>query len=187
VLANGLPLTQERRCAIMSYVAQEDTLMGQLTVLETLRTAARFVHGYSLSRAAFEACVREAVVRMGLVSCQDTLVGDIFRKGISGGQKRRLSIAIELISQPSCLLLDEPTSGLESASALAVVRLLRRLAAETRVTVITTTRARPGTWTWSRCRRTGTGSRHSWFTARRRRSRASTVSLRTRCRTRRRP
>ena len=138
VLANGQPLTQERRRAIMSYVAQEDTLMGQFSVLETLRTAARFVHGYSLSRAAFEACVREAVVRMGLVSCQDTLVGDIFRKGISGGQKRRLSIAMELISQPSCLLLDEPTSGLDSASALAVVRLLRRLAVETRVTVITT-------------------------------------------------
>ena len=58
----------------------------------------------------------------------DTHVGTIFFKGISGGQKRRLSIGVELMSNPSLLLLDEPTSGLDSASALHVVQLLRSVA-----------------------------------------------------------
>mmetsp|Transcript_16149 Transcript_16149/g.19100 ORF Transcript_16149/g.19100 Transcript_16149/m.19100 type:complete len:599 (-) Transcript_16149:179-1975(-) len=102
------------------YVQQEDSLVGILTVRETLTVAARLAN-IPLTR------VDELLGDLGLSVCKDTKVGTIFFKGISGGQKRRLSIAIELVSSPSLLLLDEPTSGLDSASALQVVQLLSGL------------------------------------------------------------
>ena len=102
------------------YVQQEESLVGVLTVRETCEFAAR-ITGAPLSR------VEEIISELGLSSCAVTQVGTIFSKGISGGQKRRLSIAVELMSNPSLLFLDEPTSGLDSASALHVLQLLRSL------------------------------------------------------------
>jgi ABC-type multidrug transport system ATPase subunit len=102
------------------YVQQEDSLVGILTVYETLVVAARLA-------AVDVSKVDELLTDLGLAVCRDTKVGTIFFKGISGGQKRRLSIGVELVSSPSLLLLDEPTSGLDSASALQVVQLLKNL------------------------------------------------------------
>mmetsp|Transcript_9371 Transcript_9371/g.29940 ORF Transcript_9371/g.29940 Transcript_9371/m.29940 type:complete len:666 (-) Transcript_9371:83-2080(-) len=137
VLINGksLPLSQRRKA--LSYVAQEESLMGHFTVYETLCFAARFHFGYRLSRDEFKAVIQEAMTNMGLAHVRDTIVGDIFKKGLSGGQKRRLSIAVELISRPSIVLLDEPTSGLDSASAFSVMKHLTQLAA-TGHTIVTT-------------------------------------------------
>eukprot|EP00960_Hanusia_phi_P009191 265512-Hanusia_phi.AAC.1 len=64
---------------------------------------------------------------LGLDSCSNTIVGDVFRKGLSGGQLRRLSIAVELVRNPSILLLDEPTSGLDSAAAENIMKHLSYL------------------------------------------------------------
>uniref|UniRef100_A0A7S2SQZ2 ABC transporter domain-containing protein n=1 Tax=Mucochytrium quahogii TaxID=96639 RepID=A0A7S2SQZ2_9STRA len=128
VLFNGRELKDKERSAIVSYVPQEDSLMGQFTVRETIRYAARFHYG--LRGEDIEDRVTQTMEAMGLDNVADTLVGDIFRKGISGGQKRRLSIAVELISKPSILILDEPTSGLDSASAYGVIVHLRSLAAK---------------------------------------------------------
>ncbi|KAJ8612432.1 hypothetical protein CTAYLR_006585 [Chrysophaeum taylorii] len=104
-----------------AYVQQEDALVGVLTVAETLAVAAAFA-GAPRSRAD------ELVREFGLESAKDTMVGTIFQKGISGGQKRRLSIAVELVARPRLVLLDEPTSGLDSASALAVITQLSQIA-----------------------------------------------------------
>lgn len=103
------------------YVQQEDALTGILTVAETLEFAAALA-GEPSER------VEELIREFGLESARDTRVGTIFQKGISGGQKRRLSIAFELVSRPRVVLLDEPTSGLDSASALAVVQQLKMIA-----------------------------------------------------------
>mmetsp|Transcript_6200 Transcript_6200/g.14571 ORF Transcript_6200/g.14571 Transcript_6200/m.14571 type:complete len:601 (-) Transcript_6200:406-2208(-) len=103
------------------YVQQEDSLCGILSVRETLVFAQRLA-GAPATR------VDELLNELGLSVCADTHVGTIFFKGISGGQKRRLSIGVELVSNPSLLLLDEPTSGLDSASALHVIQLLRSVA-----------------------------------------------------------
>lgn len=69
--------------------------------------------------------VGSLVSKLRLESCQDTYVGNVLVKGISGGERKRTSIGYELITNPSCLLLDEPTSGLDSSTALQVIGLLK--------------------------------------------------------------
>ena len=69
--------------------------------------------------------VESILGRLGLTDCQDTQIGGMLKRGISGGERRRTSIAYELITNPSLLLLDEPTSGLDSSSAMRVVKSLR--------------------------------------------------------------
>jgi len=114
-----------QRNRLLSYVMQEDSLLGVFTVAESLRFAARFYHGYGKDVKKLE---EEALALVGLGSARETLVGDIFRKGLSGGQKRRLSLAVELVKQPAVLMLDEPTSGLDSASAFSVITHLKAMA-----------------------------------------------------------
>ena len=77
--------------------------------------------------------VEELIVAFGLQNQSDTIVGTPIRKGISGGQKRRLSIASQLITAPKILFLDEPTSGLDSTASYEVMSYLRRVVRENRV------------------------------------------------------
>ncbi|KAE8909320.1 hypothetical protein PF007_g22889 [Phytophthora fragariae] len=123
--------------AVSSYVAQEDSLMGSFTVSETLEMAARLSLPSIITRATIVRRVQTVIDEMGLRVCEHTLVGDIFRKGLSGGQKRRLSIAIELLSEPSILLLDEPTSGLDSASTHNVMEFVSKLCRENKTVICT--------------------------------------------------
>jgi len=124
VLANGAELSIESCRRNVSYVAQEDTLMGVFTVRETLMYSALFTLPTTLSRAEREARVEVVMRSCGLVDAADVIVGNLFRKGLSGGQKRRLSMAVEIIRKPSVILLDEPTSGLDAMSAMGIVREL---------------------------------------------------------------
>ncbi|KAL9630933.1 MAG: hypothetical protein Q9204_004472, partial [Flavoplaca sp. TL-2023a] len=115
--------------AISSYVEQEDALIGSLTVRETLDFAARL----SLSRSSL---VEELLASFGLRDQANTLVGTPIRKGISGGQKRRLSIASQLITAPKILFLDEPTSGLDSTASFEVIKYLKKVVQQHRLIVI---------------------------------------------------
>ena len=117
-----------------AYVQQEDALVGVLTVRETMAVAAALAGGGS-GRGSGDG-VEALIVQLGLEGCANSPVGTIFQKGISGGQKRRLSIAVELIAEPSVLFLDEPTSGLDSASALAVLTKLSDIATNRSVVVL---------------------------------------------------
>ncbi|GMF11084.1 unnamed protein product [Phytophthora lilii] len=123
--------------AVSSYVAQEDSLLGSFTVLETLEMAAGLTLPSNVTTICITKRVQNAIDDMGLRVCENTMVGDIFLKGISGGQKRRLSIAIEMLSDPSILLLNEPTSGLDSAATCNVVKLISRLSKEGRTVICT--------------------------------------------------
>jgi ABC-type multidrug transport system ATPase subunit len=67
---------------------------------------------------------------LGLEKCKDTVIGSILKKTISGGERKRTSIGVELITDPSMILLDEPTSGLDSFMAKSICRLLSKLAHE---------------------------------------------------------
>jgi ABC transport system ATP-binding/permease protein len=128
VLFNGEDLyeRQEQFRTQIGYVPQDDILHGQLTVREALRYTARL--RTDLRADEIEARVTQVLRDLGIDDIGDRLIGSPERKVISGGQRKRVSIAMELLSDPSVLFLDEPTSGLSSYDAYQVVRLLRRLA-----------------------------------------------------------
>lgn len=94
-------------------MTQEDVLIGTLTVRETIQYSARLRLPDKLSPKELKEIVDSTVVEMGLYECQNTPVGTFFVRGISGGEKRRLSIALHILTRPHLLFLDEPTSGLD--------------------------------------------------------------------------
>lgn len=122
--------------AVMSYVAQETVFLGAFTVLETLQFAAGLSLPAHVPLLTREMRVQDVVDAMGLRACARTLVGDVFHKGISGGQRRRLAIAVELLANPSVLLLDEPTSGLDASSARRVMEHIALLCRDARKNVV---------------------------------------------------
>ncbi|KAF9921942.1 hypothetical protein BGZ67_010801, partial [Mortierella alpina] len=111
---NGSKNPSMRRInTVCGYVRQDDgMLMAHLTVRETLRYAAELGMEKSLTTAEKWTKVDEIIDLIGLRECMDVLVGDDDTSGISGGQRRRVSIGLQLINEPACLFLDEPTSGL---------------------------------------------------------------------------
>ena len=135
---NGVPVRQVDQVGMMphisSYLTQEDALQENFSCIETIRHAASLYLNTSAEER--EKVVHEVLDDCGLRDCADTRVGGFFKKGLSGGQKRRLSIAFELIKQSPVMLLDEPTSGIDSAAAKAIIGLLRRLAKKRRLTII---------------------------------------------------
>ncbi|TMW54952.1 hypothetical protein Poli38472_014723 [Pythium oligandrum] len=138
VRLNGEERRSEVFRHISSYISREESLLGSLTVRETLLIAADLSLPIYMPRSVRDLRVETVLDNMGLRNCQHTLVGSLFHKGLSSGQKRRLSIAIELLSNPSILLLDEPTSGLDSAGAYGVVQCLVDLCLEWNKTVVLT-------------------------------------------------
>ena len=122
---NGTPLTASRfsrRCAL---VAQEDHHWAFLTCRETIQYAADLF--MSASSAEKKRAVDDILKKTGLESCADTIVGNIFMKGLSGGQMRRLSLAVILMKKLDVVILDEPTSGLDAASAAGIMSFLSDL------------------------------------------------------------
>ncbi|CAI0439643.1 unnamed protein product [Linum tenue] len=110
-----------------SYVTQEDVFLGTLTVKETLYFGAR-LRLPELTTAELDEAIDETLTKMGLEECADNTIGNWHLRGISGGERRRLSIAVEILAQPQVLCLDEATTGLDSAAAFFVVQALRNVA-----------------------------------------------------------
>lgn len=133
ILVDGENLTPTAFRRISGFVTQEDVFEGCLTVEETLGFKAALMLG-NMNAQERRHRVEEVIDSLQLHSCRSTYIGDDanpYLKGISGGEKRRLAIAIEILDpSKSVLLADEPTSGLDAASAQAVVNLLRSLADE---------------------------------------------------------
>ena len=137
VTLNGEPLQGRRLRAISAHVMQDDLLYAMLTVRETLRFAAEFRLPRALSAERKRARVDALVDQLGLSRAADTVIGDEGHRGVSGGERRRVSIGTDIIHDPILLFLDEPTSGLDSASAFMVVQVLRRVAHSGSVVVMT--------------------------------------------------
>ncbi|CCI49083.1 unnamed protein product [Albugo candida] len=134
---NGQAREEKSYRIVTSYVSPNMSFYGSFTVLETLRIAAALSLPTHIPKLAREIRVQEVIDSMGLRNCSGTQVGDLFHKGISNGQRKRLSIAVELLSNPSILLLDEPTSGLDSSSAFNVVQHLSNLCKDGKTVVVT--------------------------------------------------
>lgn len=129
--------------SVCSYVCQDDdALLPSLTVRETLRFAAGLRLPRFMSSAEKHARAEEVLRKMGLGDCADNLVGNELVKGISGGEKRRVTIAVQILTDPRILLLDEPTSGLDAFTASSIMEVLRGLAAEGRTLILTVHQAR---------------------------------------------
>ncbi|KAL8816231.1 MAG: hypothetical protein Q9223_004726 [Gallowayella weberi] len=133
---NAFPISTTDFQSISSYVEQEDALIGSLTVRETLDFAARLSLPSSISKNERSHRVEELLSSFGLRDQANTLVGTPIRKGISGGQKRRLSIASQLITGPKILFLDEPTSGLDSTASFEVIKFLKKAVRQHQLIVI---------------------------------------------------
>jgi ABC-type multidrug transport system ATPase subunit len=83
-----------------------------------------------MSKADKVLVVERVIESLGLQAVRDSLVGSVEQRGISGGQRKRVNVGLEMVMEPSVLILDEPTSGLDSASSLLLLRALRREALE---------------------------------------------------------
>ncbi|KAK2989511.1 hypothetical protein RJ640_005403, partial [Escallonia rubra] len=118
-----------------AYVTQDDNLIGTLTVRETISYSARLRLPDKMPWSEKRALVESTIVEMGLQDCADTVIGNWHLRGISGGEKRRVSIALEILMRPRLLFLDEPTSGLDSASAFFVTQTLRGLSRDGRTVI----------------------------------------------------
>ncbi|KAH9746495.1 ABC transporter G family member 7 [Citrus sinensis] len=123
---NGKP--SSNKAYKFAYVRQEDLFFSQLTVRETLSLAAELQLPEILSVEERDEYVNSLLFKLGLVSCADSNVGDAKVRGISGGEKKRLSLACELIASPSVIYADEPTTGLDAFQAEKVMEALRQLA-----------------------------------------------------------
>ncbi|MCO5548670.1 hypothetical protein L7F22_002129 [Adiantum nelumboides] len=133
VLLNG---RRRKLCyGTAAYVTQDDNLIGTLTVRETIRYSAELRLPDRMDAREKEAIVESVIREMGLMECANTKVGNWHLRGISGGEKRRVSIAIEILMRPRLLFLDEPTSGLDSASSFFVVQTIRTLARDGRTVI----------------------------------------------------
>ncbi|KAI4340097.1 hypothetical protein MLD38_024966 [Melastoma candidum] len=128
VALNGQTLDSRLLKVISAYVMQDDLLFPMLTVQETLMFSAEFRLPRSLSNSRKKARVEALIDQLGLRSAANTVIGDEGHRGVSGGERRRVSIGIDIIHDPIILFLDEPTSGLDSTSAFMVVKVLQRIA-----------------------------------------------------------
>lgn len=124
-----------KRCA---FVHQSDLLLETLTVRESLMYSALLRLPESMPLRQKKRRVSQVLCDLSLIQIADSLIGSMNAGGISGGERRRLMIAQELVSYPQILFLDEPTSGLDASNALSVMNTIKNLATHNRTTVILT-------------------------------------------------
>lgn len=116
-------------------MTQEDVLLGTLTVRETLTYSAHLRLPNSMTKEEVKGIVEGTIIEVGLLDCADRQVGNWQSRGISGGEKKRLSIALEILVKPRILFLDEPTTGLDSAASFFVIQAIKNLARDGRTVI----------------------------------------------------
>jgi ABC-type multidrug transport system ATPase subunit len=128
VLVNGIDIHEhaDQIEGVIGYVPQDDLLIEELTVFENLYYAAKLCFDHYSEKEIVELVLR-VLVNLGLSETRDLRVGSPLQKTISGGQRKRLNIALELLREPTLLFVDEPTSGLSSRDSENIMDLLKEL------------------------------------------------------------
>ena len=135
VMINGHETTIDKHMDVVGFVPQDDIVYAELTVRENFMFAGKFRLPHSTSLHQIQDLADEVLSNLGLTRVADSIVGDMSRRGVSGGEKKRVSIGLELMANPSILFLDEPTSGLDASSAMLVMKGLKDLVEKKGVTV----------------------------------------------------
>jgi ABC-type multidrug transport system ATPase subunit len=112
----------------IAFVAQDDSLQITATPREAIRFSAKLRLSRDTTDDELDKLTTRMIHELGLVSCADTLVGGPLLKGISGGERKRTSVGVELVVRPALVFLDEPTSGLDSFSAVQLCQVLKNVA-----------------------------------------------------------
>ncbi|XWS27975.1 hypothetical protein CRYUN_Cryun25bG0026400 [Craigia yunnanensis] len=133
---NGKPFSNSMK-RNTGFVTQDDVLYPHLTVTETLVFTALLRLPNSFSKEEKIMHAEDVITQLGLINCKNSIIGDPFSRGVSGGERKRVSIGQELLINPSLLFLDEPTSGLDSTTAQRIVSTLLELAKGGRTIVLT--------------------------------------------------
>ena len=137
VIADGSVVATPGQMARMSaYVEQEDALFALSTVRETLMFAAQLRLGSEVPLEEKKRAVELVIADLGLVSAADTCVGNEVIRGVSGGERKRVAIGMDLLHDPKLIFMDEPTSGLDAFQALNVMTTLKHLARDKGRTVV---------------------------------------------------
>ncbi|KAL1249256.1 hypothetical protein QQF64_020261, partial [Cirrhinus molitorella] len=135
VLIDGAPQPPNFKC-LSGYVVQDDVVMGTLTVRENLRFSAALRLPNSISQREKDEKVEKLIQELGLSKVADSRVGTQLIRGVSGGERKRTSIGMEMIIDPPVLFLDEPTTGLDASTANSVLMLLKRMANSGRTIIL---------------------------------------------------
>ncbi|EME28881.1 ABC transporter, ATP-binding protein [Galdieria sulphuraria] len=122
---------------ISAYVMQDENMFGNLTVEEQISISGKLRLPRTFSEQEKRRRIEDVISEMGLMETRKTFIGSENRRGVSGGERKRVSIGKELVTDPSLLFLDEPTSGLDSFNAENVVKTLVRLSKDHRAIVMT--------------------------------------------------
>lgn len=112
----------------IAFVAQDDSLQVTSTPREAIRFSAKLRLPRSTTDEALDKLTERMLRELGLKDCADTIVGGALIKGISGGERKRTSVGVELVVKPALVFLDEPTSGLDSFSAVQLCQVLKKVA-----------------------------------------------------------
>jgi ABC-type multidrug transport system ATPase subunit/ABC-type multidrug transport system permease subunit len=135
VTLNSMPIEDEKFMAIASYVMQDDILEPMMSPQEILIFTATMK--LMIPKQEIDKKVKNMISDLHLTKCQNTRVGNNMMRGVSGGERKRTSIGVELISDPKIVFLDEPTTGLDSYNAYEVIQLLRTLAEKGKIIIFT--------------------------------------------------
>lgn len=128
LLVNGVATKPADFRNKIAYVMQSDALTPTATTREALEMSAKLRLPKSVTKEERTALIEDIITSLGLSKVQNTMIGNQVIRGLSGGERKRVSIGVELVASPSVLFLDEPTSGLDSVSAWKIVRILNALA-----------------------------------------------------------
>jgi ABC-type multidrug transport system ATPase subunit len=112
----------------VAYVLQDDILFPHLTVHETLSYTAQLRQPGTMTYEEKMQKVDEVIGALNLTKARNTIIGGPFQRGVSGGERKRVNIGTQLLSNPSAIFLDEPTSGLDTSTAFSLVKTMRDIA-----------------------------------------------------------